>query len=130
MSDPATLAATAVAVVAPYLAAGATEAAKTLGKEAVESGKRVLAWLKANLTGRGAEALTELEVAPVDDNAADLRKQLGKALAAEPQLMEQLRQLLAELPASTAAVQTMTTTGDSNVSGQLAGQGNTMKVTR
>ena len=131
MSAEAVAAATAVGVVAPYLAAAGTEAAKALGKEAVEAGKKVLGWMKAKLTGPAAEALTELEQAPGDHlNAPVLEKQLGKALLAEPALLAELRQLLAEVKAEAVVTQTMNVTGDNNISGQLAGSGNAFTVRR
>jgi hypothetical protein len=61
MTDPVSLAATAVALLTPYLVAGATEAAKTVGKEAAMGGLQVLGWLRSKLTGAGAEALAEAE---------------------------------------------------------------------
>jgi hypothetical protein len=88
MMDPVSLATAALAVLSPYLVDGGKEVTKTVAKDIYTS-------LKGKLTGRAAEALNDFEKAPTsEDNWGDLRKQLIKALEADPQLREELRLLL------------------------------------
>ncbi|MBV8703672.1 MAG: hypothetical protein JO118_08195 [Acetobacteraceae bacterium] len=89
------LAAAAVGLLAPYLAETTKEAAKTVGKETAEGGFRLLGWMREKLTGRGKEALQELEEKPDSQlNQDDLRTQLAKLLEKQPELVPQLRALL------------------------------------
>ena len=75
--DPVSLATAAVAVLSPYLVEGGKEVTETAAKD-------LFTWLKSKLTGRAAEALSDLEKAPAaEDNLADLRKQLVKVLEAD-----------------------------------------------
>jgi len=91
MTDPAT------ALAAAYTAALTIELAKGVGKEAAAATGKLLGWAAAKLSGRAAEAVADLRAAPEDeDNQADLRKQLAKALAASPDLLADLRALLPE----------------------------------
>lgn len=125
----AEIAATAVTVLSPYLTEAGKEAAKTAGKEAVLHGGKLLGWLRGTMTGRGAEALAELEQAPTDpDNQGDVRKQLTKLLTETPALADELRALLAETaPAGDALTQTVT--GNSNkVVAIGSGHGNTITI--
>ena len=92
------LAAAAVALVAPYLVELGKGAAKVVGGEVA---RPVLDWMRAKLGGPAKEALADLEQYPeIEDNLADLRKRLTKALEAEPALADELRALL---PPSTVA---------------------------
>jgi hypothetical protein len=89
------LAATAVALIAPYLTEAGKEAAKTMGKETAESGLRLLRWMREKLGGRAKEALTGLETKPDSQlNQDDLRTQLAKLLEKQPDLVPELRTLL------------------------------------
>ena len=110
-----------------YLTAGATEAAKAVGKEAVEQGKRLVGWLRERLRGDAKEALADLRTEPSEQTAAAFRRQLEAALAADPALLESLRALLAELPEAVRfGDQAITVTGDSN---KVAGaQGQNIKI--
>jgi hypothetical protein len=124
--DPVTLAAAAVAVLAPYFAKAGEEAAKKIGEEAVEAGGKLLGWMHARLGGRAKDALDDLVAGPGSkDNQADLRKQLVKVLEADPALAADLR---AMLPADATGSDSMS----QNVSGagakaaQMKGSGNTI----
>jgi hypothetical protein len=91
------LAAAAVALLAPYLTEAGKEAAKTFGKETAEGGFKLLGWMREKLTGRGKEALQELEEKPDSQlNQDDLRTQLAKLLEKQPELVPQLRALVEE----------------------------------
>jgi hypothetical protein len=96
--DPVTLAGSAVALVAPYLALGGKELAKKVGEEA---GQRIFGLydkLKAKLVGGGAEALADLAKQPNDaDSQAALRVQLKKALDADPAFRAELEKLVGEI---------------------------------
>ena len=128
MTDPATLAAAAVALLSPYLVAGATEAAKTVGKEAATGGLQVLGWLRSKLTGAGAAALAEAEQAPQDTDAqAALRLQVRKLLEGDAALATELAALLAAVPKA-ARQQTLTQTGNENRAAVVDGTGNTVSV--
>ena len=91
------LAAAAVTLLAPYLVEAGKEAAKTVGKETTEGGFKLLGWMREKLTGRGKEALQELEEKPDSQlNQDDLRTQLAKLLEKQPELVPQLRALVEE----------------------------------
>lgn len=126
--DPISLASAAVATLAPYLAKAGEGAAKKIGEQAVDSAGKLLGWMRAKLGGRAQEALDDLAAKPdSEDNQADLRKQLAKALEADPALAAELRALL---PADALAEGSMT----QNVSGagakaaQVKGSGNTTTI--
>lgn len=127
--DPASLTASAVAILSPYLATLGGEAVKAGGEAVVAGGRRLSGWLKEKLTGKAADALAEVEKAPADaDERAVLETRLRQALAADPALLEGLRALLAELlKAETTATQTATASGGSKVA-QVAGEGNTTSI--
>src|SRR4051812_35565891 len=109
--DPVTLASTAVALLSPYLAKAGEGAAKKIGEDAVETGGKLLGWVRARLDGRAKEALDDLTHKPdSEDNQADLRKQLAKALEANPTLAAELHAIL---PADAAGTDSMS----QNVSG-------------
>jgi hypothetical protein len=130
MSDPITLAATAVALLSPYLVKFGEKVAEGAGEGVADGGAKLLGWLKDKLTGRGKEALDDLTSAPEsDDNKADLRKQLAKLIEAEPALGEELRSLLAEAGQSTGDA-TATASGDNAVAVSNTGAGSTISVQR
>lgn len=89
MLDITTLAASAVALLAPLLGKALESGAEALGETTT---KGILAKLKGWLTHPGAnEALEDLRHRPGNaDNQADLRKQLKKAMEADPALAEKL----------------------------------------
>src|SRR4051794_41089020 len=106
--DPVSLATAAVAVLSPYLVKGGKETAKTAAKD-------IYTWLKGKLTGRAAEALDDLEKTPAsEDNRADLRKQLTKALEADSQLREELGRRLPEASATGVTTQTLDQSSSTN----------------
>lgn len=123
MMDPASLAAAAVAVLSPYLVEGGKEVTKTAATD-------VYAWLKAKLTGRAAEALGDLERAPTsEDNRADLRKQLAKALEADPALQAELRRMLPEGAAAGGDTLTIDQSGSTNAkAAQVKGDRNVTSI--
>lgn len=87
--------AAAVALVSPYLVKMGESAAGKAGQASVDAAGKLLSWMRAKLTGRAREALEDLEKNPEsEDNQADLRKQLAKALGADPSLAEELRGML------------------------------------
>lgn len=126
--DPASLTASAVALLTPYLTTLGTEAAKAGGEAVVAGGKRILGWLKERLTGKVKDALAELEKAPADEAERGVfEARLKQALATDPALLEGLQALLAELPKAETA-QTMTLTGDANKGAQIAGDRNKVNI--
>lgn len=128
LTTTAQVAAAAVGALSPYLTEAGKEAAKTVGKEVAGQGIKLLGWLRGKLTGRGAEALAELEQAPTDaDNQGDVRKQLTKLLTEKPALLEELRALLLEkTPQGQSLIQTVN--GDNNKLAQVAGNGNSVSI--
>jgi len=126
--EPASLTASAVALLIPYLTTLGTEAAKAGGEAVVAGGRRLLGWLKERLTGKARDALAELEKAPADEAERGVfEARLKQALATDPALLEGLRALLAELPKA-ATAQTMTFTGDANKGAQTAGDDNEVNI--
>ncbi|MDQ3795976.1 MAG: hypothetical protein M3316_09990, partial [Actinomycetota bacterium] len=98
--DPvtATLAANVVAVLAPYVAVGAQEFAKSVGKEAYEKAKGMLAALRAKWTGdqEATDALTRFEEKP-ERYAPVLEDVLNEKLAEDKELAAVLSTLLNEM---------------------------------
>ena len=126
--DPVILASAAVALLSPYLAKVGEGAAKKIGEDTVEAGGRLLGWMRAKLGGRAKEALDDLAAKPdSEDNQADLRKQLAKALEADPALAAELR---AMLPADAAGTDSMsqTVSGAGAKAAQVKGSGNTTSI--
>ena len=83
---------------------------------------------RARLGGRAKEALDDLAAKPdSEDNQADLRKQLAKALEADPALAGELR---AMLPADAAGSDSMsqTVSGAGAKAAQVKGSGNTTSI--
>ena len=111
------LASAAVAILSPYLAKAGEGAAKKIGEEAVDTGGRLLGWMRAKLGGRAREALDDLVVKPdSEDNQADLRKQLTKMLVTDPGLAVELRALLSA------------DSGANAKAAQVKGSGNTTSI--
>ena len=121
------LAAAAVGLLAPYLAEGGKEAAKTVGKETTEAGIKLLGWMREKLTGRAKEALTELEEKPDSQlNQDDLRTQLAKLLEKQPDLIPQVQALLSEArPQGDVMSQTV---GEGSKASQIKGDRNKVSI--
>ena len=130
--DPVTLAGLAVALVAPYLVEGGKELAKKIGGEAGERIVKLYDKVKAKLTGSGAaKDVADFEQAPADqDNQAALRKELKKALEADPAFREELEKLVGEIQAKGGDRITKliaNVTGNQNVTTQIVGSGNVVR---
>jgi hypothetical protein len=99
--DPiASLAATAVAVLAPYLAEAGKEFAKEAGKKAASKIGALHQTLKTRFKNKPAakEALADLKANPDNPDAqAALRRQLTKQLNSDPTLKDTLRKLLDDI---------------------------------
>lgn len=128
MTVEATMAATAVAAVVPYLVEAGKEGAKTLGKETAAGTVKLLGWLKDKLTPGGREALAKLEQTPADpDRQAALRAALKDLLAEDQTLRAELEKLLDGIPRA-AVNQNLVQQGDHNKGVQVAGESNTVKI--
>ena len=122
------LASAAVAALAPYLATAGQAAAKKIGEEAVATGEKLLGWLRARLTGRGQEALDDLAATPdSEDNQADLRKQITKALEATPGLAAELEAIL-PAGAGRGDIMNQNVSGAGAKAAQIKGSGNTTTI--
>ena len=128
MIDPATifaLAASAVTLLSPVLEKIRDGGAEEVGKALVDKFKGIFA-----KEAKTQEALADLAVEPGDkDNQAALRKELKKALNADPALVTALQALLAEHQeaAPSGVTQTANVSGNQSVVIQVSGSGN--KVT-
>ena len=127
--DEAAMAATAVALVAPYLVEGAKELAKKVGEEA--GGRVVKLWdaLKGRLAGR--DAVADAEAKPADQRRwAALEVQLEKALKEDPGFRSELARLIEAIPTEQRmAIQQITNvTGDRNVTTPIPGSDNRVYV--
>ena len=128
MTDDATMAATAVAAVVPYLVEAGKEGAKALGKEAAAGAVSVLGWLKKRLSPGGRDALAKLEKTPDDaDRQAALRVAVRDLLAEDAGLRAELARLLEAVPAA-AIDQRLVQVGDHNTGVLVAGTGNRTSV--
>jgi len=132
MLPVAEVAAAAVAVLSPFLSAGATEGAKKLGAEAAKRLAGLYDKVKTRLTSPfGQEALAAVERAPGKADAqAALRLALETELAENPTFHAELAALVEEFSRASLgeASQTSQTTGDRNVSIQQTGTGNQAQV--
>lgn len=129
MLDIAALATSAVAALTPLLSQALEQGAAAAGESAVN---HVLDWFKTRVLPSGAEqVLEDLRAAPQDeDNQADLRKQLKKALADNPALVSELADWLKQaqqVQAQWGVTQHATVTGDGNNVFQIAGSGNSIQ---
>jgi hypothetical protein len=126
--EPITLASVAIAALTPYLAKAGEGAAKKIGEEAAAAGGRLLGWMRAKLGSRGQEALDDLAAKPEnEDNQADLRKQLVKALEADPALATELRAMLPAAPTSADSM-IQDVSGAGAKAAQVKGSGNTITI--
>ncbi len=97
--DPVTMATTAVSVLTPYLVKMGDNAAQEVGKKLPEAVGRVWSAILTKFKGKAAaeEAVKDFVAQPADeDHRAAFRKQLGKALEAEPAFVNELAYLLEE----------------------------------
>lgn len=129
MLDIAALATSAVAALTPLLSQALEQGAAAAGESAVN---HVLDWFKTHVLPSGAEqALEDLRAAPQDeDNQADLRKQLKKALADNPALVSELADWLKQaqqVQAQLGVTQNSTVIGDGNNVFQIVGSGNSIQ---
>ena len=123
--DSLTLASAAVAVLLPYLAKAGEGAAAKIGEE---TGSTLFGWMRTKLSGRGQEALDDLVANPgSEENQADLRKQLAKALETDPALTTELS---AMLPTASKSAPSMVqdVSGSGAKAAQVKGSGNTTTI--
>ncbi len=126
-----TLAASAAALLTPYLVKAAGKAAEKIGEKTVEmmptAVGRLWQAITAGFSGKPAaeEAVKDLTAKPQDeDNVASFRKELKKALEADARFAGELARLLGD--AQRESVQTINNTGSGAVAtggGVAAGQG-------
>jgi hypothetical protein len=85
--DISALATSIVAVLAPYLAKGASKFAEEFGKDAYEKAEALLAALRRRLAGKpqGEQALANCETAPTPENQTALAQVVKGELVAEPE---------------------------------------------
>jgi hypothetical protein len=99
--DPiSSLAATAVAALAPYLAKAAEKFAEETGKAAADKIGVLYQALKTRFENKPAagEALADLEANPNDDDSkAALRRQLTKQMEADPAFKDTVQKLLDDI---------------------------------
>jgi len=119
--EPAIIAEASAAVgfLAPYLVEAAKGAAKKVGENSVTGAGKLLGWMRGKLTGRGKQALDDLEQRPESAGyQAVLSEHLAEQLEAEPGLRDELRSLLP------ATVQVQTVQGAGAKGLQISGNGN------
>jgi hypothetical protein len=112
------LAAAAVAALAPYLAKAGEEFAKEFGKIAASKIDALYQALKTRFKNEPAakKALTNLKAKPTDMNAkAALQNQLKQQMITDPALVAMLQQLLKEIIADREAASFLTQVYDGNV---------------
>lgn len=121
------MAASAAALITPYLSAALAKAADAagaaLGKTAFEKIGGLISGSKAASAPRAQEALQDLQKAPEDDgNVADFRKQLLKLLQEDAAVAEALQAWLKEHNVQPAGVvQTATASGANSTVNQVSG---------
>jgi tetratricopeptide (TPR) repeat protein len=124
------LAATAVSLLALYLAKAAGKGAEQIGTEVATRLAKLYDTLRTKLTKpSAAEALADLEKAPEDADAqAALRLQLKKVLAEDADLRHALEPLVREIQDQGGAgpAQSATVAGNENDVNQIVGSGNTV----
>jgi hypothetical protein len=110
--DPVTIATTAVSVLSPYLVKIGEKAAEEVGKRLPDLPAQLWNAITAKFQGKPAaeEAVQDITAKPDDeDNRAAFRKELRKALEADPTFAAELERLLAN--ASAASGDTIVNTG-------------------
>ena len=126
--EPATLAASAVAMAAPYLGKVAKAAADAVGAAA---GKKLANWIRSKLIGPGEpEAIERTAKAPDDSSVQKLLgAMLDVKLGDDPALAEELAGLLKDAK-DAGLVQTSVQIGNENTSVQIAGDKNRVDLSR
>jgi len=124
--DPATLAAAALTLLAPYLAKAGETMTEKIGESLPENAGKLWAAMSAKFKGKPAaeEAVKDLARNPTDnDNQAAFRKELKKALAEDPEFLSTLNGLLGK--AQKESIQNSAVAGDNssaiNVGGNVQG---------
>jgi hypothetical protein len=112
------LAASAVAALAPYLAKAGEEFAREAGKGALEKIGALYDFLKkrfqANPNAKGA--LDDLKANPDDEDAqAALRVQIKKLMKADPTIVKTVQQMLSEIKQDKGSVSFLTQVYGGNV---------------
>ncbi|MBI3246826.1 MAG: hypothetical protein HYZ50_09990 [Deltaproteobacteria bacterium] len=133
MIDPATLAATAVTCLVPFLTEAGKAVAKRVGDAATDKTVQLYTFLKSKLTSPGAsEALAKLEKTPDEaDRQTLFRLTLKDVLVDDPQFREELAVLLKALaPATSGVTQSAHVVGNENEVVQVSGAGNTVTMGR
>jgi hypothetical protein len=122
----------AVAALTPFFSRAADEGAKKLGGAAAEHLVALYDKLKARLTSpRGREALAEAERSPLGAEAQTaLRSAVEAELALDPGFYTELAAAMQKLAPQLrgGCGQSTLTVGDGNVSAQIAGSGNVVRV--
>lgn len=129
--DPLTLAASAFAVLSPYLSTAGTKAAEEIGKKLPEYAGKMWTAIADKFKGKAAaqEAVSELLNKPDDgDNQGAFRQQLRKLLESDPEFANTFEGLLssAESEAKSQGGDTIIVTGDGAAAsgdGVAAGKG-------
>jgi hypothetical protein len=127
--EPAILAdaSAAVGFLAPYLVEAGKGMAKKVGENSVGGAGKLLGWMRGKLTGRGKQALDDLDQKP--DSAgyqAVLSERLAELLEAEPSLRDELRSLL---PSAAQVDQSMHQTLRAGAKGaQIRGDSNKVDI--
>ena len=94
--DPATLAASALAILSPYLIKAGGAAAQKIGEALPENAKKLWEALSAQFRAKpgGAEAVKNMSADPTNQNALEaLRSGLKEALETDPEFMDQMKRL-------------------------------------
>lgn len=112
----------------------ALAAVKELGKSAavggLAAGGKLWAWIKGKAPGADTTAIAAVEAAPDKSSAPDrVSAMLKDLLADQPQLASEMARLLREHGGG-VTTQTATAAGPGNVTAQIAGSGNTIKIQR
>jgi hypothetical protein len=125
------LAAAAVAYLTPYALQVAGKLTEKFTGDVTERLVKLYDTVKTKLTGAAEkEALAEFKAKPDDARRTGaLEVQLEKAIEADPEFRKTLAALVEEIKAKggDSIVQTATTTGDHNVTTQIAGSGNVVR---
>ena len=123
--DPASLAATAMNVVSPYLAQFGADAAKEVASR--PASRFGIGSRGSSTSPAGQEAVADMARAPAaPENAQALQAALTKALARTPQALATLAKLLGEQGVA-ISTQTANVIGDSNKTAQ-ASHGSTVNI--
>ena len=129
MSELTELAGQAMPYVALYLTAVKTQVIDGAAEATIEQGKRLWGWIKGRFTSPSATgAIGELEEAPDSSDALEtVQLKLAQLLDADPQLADELREILAAAGDS-ATVQTMNVEGKGHKSAQIIGSDNEVNI--